>query len=104
MIVLRTVGTVREVVTALIDDPPPRAQLLIADVTAMTPVDVLQLHEIRERGWFGVIVAIGAVPDELRASLAIDRVVAPFGVHAVREAVDAVGVNKATTRMSRING
>ena len=74
----------------------------IADFDAMTPVDVLQLHSIRE-GWFGTIIALGTVSDDLRTSLNIDRVLQPpFGSEVLRKAVTDVGLARPTTRMKKL--
>jgi hypothetical protein len=70
---------VRTIVSALIKDPPPRPQLLIVDIDAITPPELLELHAIRNEGWPGRLIALGRVPVELRMSLAIDHVLtAPF--------------------------
>jgi hypothetical protein len=61
-ITLQIARNVAQAVSALVEDPPPRAQILILDVDSIAPVDLLQLHQIRERGWFGAIIAIGQVP------------------------------------------
>ena len=68
--------SMHQLVAALVDDPsPPR--VLILDIDAVEPGDLFALHEIRPRGWFGSIVAIGHVPQALRESLGIDRVLTP---------------------------
>jgi hypothetical protein len=70
---------VRTIVSALVKDPPPRPQLLIVDFDAITPGELLELHAIRDKGWSGRLIALGVVPRELRASLAVDHVLtAPF--------------------------
>jgi len=94
-----------QVVTALVDDPPPRAQILIVDVDALAPVDLLQLHQIRERGWFGAVVAIGQVPAALRSSLSIGHVLAPpLRRYALRNTITRAGIALPTTRMPKIDG
>jgi hypothetical protein len=96
--------TVEQVVAALIDDPPPRPQFLIADFDAMSPTDLLQLHTIREQGWFGTVIALGTVPMALRKSLNIDRVLTPpFVRNSLRNAIDSVGVLLTTTRIPKIS-
>src|SRR5206468_3469760 len=65
---------VREVVTMLVDQPPPRPQILVADFASLGPADVLHLHSVRDRGWFGSVIALGAVSAELKSSLNIGRV------------------------------
>src|SRR5882672_6810408 len=92
--------TVEVIVTALIHDPPPRAQLLIADVDAMTPGELLHLHKVREQGWFGAFIALGSLPIGLRKSLAVDRVLSPpFARNVLRYAVADVGIIGMTTRV-----
>lgn len=104
-ITLQIGRTAAQVVTALVDDPPPRAQILIVDVDALAPVDLLQLHQIRERGWFGAVVAIGQVPAALRSSLSIGHVLAPpLRRYALRNTITRAGIALPTTRMPRIDG
>jgi hypothetical protein len=67
---------VRTVVAALVRDPPPRPEILIVDFDAVSPGELLELHAIRDDGWFGRLIGLGRVPDELRASLGVDRVLA----------------------------
>src|SRR5678816_970761 len=68
---LQVARSVERVIAALIDEPPPRAQLLLADFDALSPADVVQLHDLRGRGWFGAILALGRVPPEFGPSLNI---------------------------------
>jgi hypothetical protein len=100
---MRRVPTVREVVVTLVDDPPPRTQLLVIDVDAMDAIEVLRLHAVREHGWFGAIVGLGQVPEPLRVSLGIERRFArPFVQGALRRAVAQIGLDRATTRMPKL--
>ncbi|MDB4952787.1 MAG: hypothetical protein JWO36_356 [Myxococcales bacterium] len=95
--------TVEQTVAALIEDPPPRAQILIADFNAMSPADLLRLHAIREQGWFGTVIGLGTVSMAVRKSLNIDRVLSPpFVRNSLRNAVDGIGVLMATTRIPKI--
>jgi hypothetical protein len=104
-ITLQIARSIEQVVSALVDDPPPRAQLLIADFDAIAPGDLLHLHQIRERGWFGAIVAIGQVPAPLRSSLSIAHVlVPPLRRHALRNTITRTGIGLATTKMPRVDG
>jgi hypothetical protein len=98
----RRCDTVEQIVERLIDDPPPRPLLLIADFDAMAPAGVLHLHAIRERGWFGVVIGFGAVPRALRSSLRIHRVVAPHRHGALADAIVRIGFTMATTRIARL--
>jgi hypothetical protein len=54
---LQLARSVKQVVSALVEDPPSRAAILIADFDAIAPGDVMELHTIRERGWFGAGIA-----------------------------------------------
>jgi hypothetical protein len=76
---LQVARSVANVVSALVDDPAPRPQILIIDIDALTPGEILDLHAIRERGWTGSVVALGRVPASLRSSLGVERAIAaPF--------------------------
>lgn len=93
----------REIVSALVEDPPPRPQLLVADFDSLTAGDVLGLHAIRDHGWFGSLIALGDVSDELRASLNIERILArPLGSEVLRKAVTQVGLDRETTKMPKL--
>lgn len=92
--------SVEQVIAALTEDPPPRPQILIADFDDIKPVEILHLHVLREQGWFGRIIALGDLPDSLRSSLAIDRVVdAPFAREALRDVIRNAGFAGATIRL-----
>lgn len=62
------------VISALVDDPPPRPQILVIDFDAMSEGAIMDLHSLRTQGWFGRILAIGDVPPSLCSSLSIDAV------------------------------
>jgi hypothetical protein len=92
--------TIEAVVLALIDDPPPRPQVLVVDFDAIAAVEVLQLHEIREHGWCGRIIGLGVVPPPLRASLGIERVInTPFDADSLCDAVAEIGFDAMTMRI-----
>lgn len=94
--------SIEHLVAALVEDPAPRPQLLVIDVDALSGLDLLRLHAIRERGWFGTIIAVGDVPPDLRKSLGIDGVVAtPFAQDVLGDALDRQRIEVAakTTRM-----
>ena len=78
--------SVSDLVAALVEDPPPRPQILIADFESLSPGELLHLHVIREHGWFGSVIALGRVPLSLRSSLGIDHVLAG----AARERLRAI--------------
>jgi len=103
-VIVQVAISVRQVVRALVDDPPPRAQLLIADIANMSAIDVLHLHQIRDRGWFGAILAIGRVSSDLSKSLRVDKVVRPCGTNALRNTVEAIGLDRPTVRIARLDG
>jgi hypothetical protein len=74
---VQTARNVAGVVDALVEDPAPRPQILVIDVDALSPGELLHLHAVREQGWTGKIVALGRVPAALRTSLKIARVIPP---------------------------
>jgi hypothetical protein len=69
--------SVGHVVSALVEDPPPRPQILVADFDQIAPGELMHLHVLREQGWFGRIIALGDVPSALRSSLVIEHVLRP---------------------------
>src|ERR1044071_7104239 len=80
--------SVAQVVSALVEDPPPRPQILIADFDDITPLELMRLHVLREQGWFGRIIALGTVPNALRLSLAIEHVLgAPYARDSLRAVI-----------------
>ena len=101
-----TARTVAEVVRTLVEDPPPRPQILVADLDAMTAGELLHLHSVRDEGWFGSVVALGDVPITLRLSLRIETVIIrPYPRGALRRHVlQATQHDANTIRMPRING
>jgi hypothetical protein len=66
--------SVSAVIAALVRDPPPRPDVLVVDFDALTPVELLELHAVRQEGWFGRLVGIGSVAPELCVSLGVDHV------------------------------
>jgi hypothetical protein len=76
-ITLQVSRSVKDLVAALVEDPPPRPQLLFADFSAMNPAEILHLHSIRDQGWFGSVFALGAAPPALCRSMRIERVLTP---------------------------
>lgn len=87
------------VIAALVEEPAPRPQLLVIDVDAIPPAELLELHAIREGGWFGTIYALGKVPVALRRSLRIDHVLAKPVDHVLRGAVDDLGFDARTRKL-----
>ena len=96
---------IAELVCTLVDNPPPRPQLLFVDFAALTPGELLHLHSIREHGWFGVVIALGKVSLALRRSLVIDKMLEPNASStALRNAIANVSPAAKTIRVPRING
>ena len=96
----QTARTVSQILAGLIDDPPPRAQILVADFGPMSPVDVLQLHAIRERGWFGIVIGLGDVSEDFRKSLQIESVLGPpYKPGALGDLIGATKLSLATTKI-----
>lgn len=92
--------SVDHVVSALVEDPPPRPQILVADFDDMTAGELLHLQILREQGWFGRIIALGTVPTSLCSSLAIERVlIPPLLRDSLRGAIVDAGFSNATTKM-----
>lgn len=99
-IMVQIAYSVAQLVSALVEDPPPRPQILIADFDALDPGELMHLHVLREQAWFGRIVALGEVPPTLRRSLAIERVLtAPFVRDALRDVVTTAGSAGPTARI-----
>jgi hypothetical protein len=78
---------IREVVTALVDAPSPRPQVLVIDLDLLPPAELLHLHTVRDRGWNGAIIALGRVPATIRRSLGVTSVIAlPLVEDTLRDA------------------
>ena len=92
--------SVEHVVSALVEDPPPRPQILIADFDEIAPLDVMRLHVLREQGWFGRIIALGSVPSALRLSLEIEYVLpAPLARESLRDVITNLSFTTETTML-----
>ncbi|MEO6777745.1 MAG: hypothetical protein ABI467_32795 [Kofleriaceae bacterium] len=99
-ITLQIARSVAQAISALVEDPPPLATILVCDFDALDPVDTMQLHQIRERGWFGALIGLGRVPDPLRISLAIGVVLSPpYRANTLRNAIARAGIGMATTKI-----
>jgi hypothetical protein len=99
-ITLQIARSVSHVISALVEDPPPRATILVCDFDALGAADTMQLHQIRERGWFGAIIGLGRVPDPLRVSLSISVALAPpYRANVLRNAIARAGIGLATTKI-----
>jgi len=103
-ITLQIARSVSHVVSALVEDPPPRATILVCDFDALGAAETMQLHQIRERGWFGTIIGLGRVPDPLRVSLSIGVVIGlPYRAGILRNAIAGAGIGLATTKIPTLS-
>jgi hypothetical protein len=98
-IVIQTGRGITDVICALVEDPPPRPQILVIDFDALGAGEILELHAVRDRGWTGTIFALGKVPAELRKSLRVEEVLTKLAPNALREAVSEVGFDAQTRRL-----
>lgn len=105
-IIVQTARSIVECVSALVEDPPPRPQMLVVDLDALSAGELLHLHEIRDQGWFGSVIALGTVPVTLRLSLRIERVLSqPYPRDALRGMIaQATNLPLVTARMPKISG
>jgi len=78
---VQVASDVAEVVSVLVGDGP-HAQMLVIDIDALSAGELLHVHQIREHGWCGTIVALGLVPPSLRHSLKVARAIPPPFVEA----------------------
>jgi hypothetical protein len=102
-ITLQIARNVGHAVSALVEDPPPRATIFVVDFDAIGAAELLELHSIRERGWFGAVIGLGKVPAELKASLAIGHVLAqPLRRGALNTAISRAGVGLPTTKIPKL--
>lgn len=100
---LQAARSIAHVVAALVEDPPPRPQIMVTTFDAISPGDLLHLHTIREQGWFGTVIALDAVPFALRKSLVIDHMlVPPRRPNSLRNIVLRLALEPPTTRMPKI--
>ena len=89
---------VLDVFAALIDAPLPRPAVLIVDFEHMHAGDILELHMLRERGWCGIVIGVGAVSRPLRNSMGIERVVDPE-TGSLASTIDNLGFTDQTMRI-----
>lgn len=91
-----------ELIWALTQDVPPRPQILVLDVDALNPAELLELYAARER-WYGSIIALGGVDDDVKTSLNIEYVIGrPLGSESLRKAIGQVGLDRPTTKIPKI--
>ena len=92
--------SVAQIIEALVEDPPPRPQVLVVDLDAISAGDLLYLHLIRERGWCGRIVGLGTAPQALRSSLGIERMLnTPFVRDSLSDAINEIGFHAMTKKI-----
>ena len=97
-LMLQTARTMTHLMRALNDDPPPRPNILIVDVDGLSPAELMELHAIRQRGWFGTVIGLGKVPAALRLSLGVDHVLTPpFVRDQLRDAVSGLRTPVSTS-------
>lgn len=95
--------TIAELVAALVEDPPPRPQVLVADFDLVTTCELQMLHAIRQQGWFGTVFGLGKVSMALRRSLQIERVFSsPLPRHGLRASLASVSHDARTMRIARV--
>ncbi len=103
-VTLQVATSVDHAVSALVENPPPRATIFVCDFDTLDLHQILQLHQLRERGWFGAIIGLGHVPEALRTSLAVTHVIAPpFAANLLRSAISRTGIGMSTTRMPKLD-
>ena len=90
---------IADIISAVIDEPAPRPQILVIDFDALHPAEILELHTIRDQGWCGTIFALGKVPVGIRKSLRIEQVLDTQRENALRAAVGEVGFDAKTRRL-----
>jgi len=87
-----------DLVALLADVNTPRPPILVADFDALGAGELFALGSLRERGWFGSIIAIGKVSTPLVESLSIDRVLRPpLYEDLLCDAIDSLGMHDVTT-------
>jgi hypothetical protein len=101
--VVQTARNLPALMQALVDDPTPRPNVLVVDLDAIAPGELLELHSLRERGWFGTIIGLGKVPGELKSSLGIDRAIAPpFTRDRLRDTISELRDPVATRQIPKM--
>ena len=102
---IQVARSTRTLVNALALDPPPRPQVLVIEIDPLTPVELFELHRLRDNGWFGSIIALGNVPDSLRRSLGIE-IIFPRSPAAslLRETISNLPFDAQTTRLPVLRG
>jgi hypothetical protein len=89
-VMVQLARTMEHVVSALVDDPEPRPEILVVHFDGLGVDELFALRKIRDDGWQGVVIATTrhVVPYQLRQAIGIDHVVpAPFVQDALRDLV-----------------
>jgi hypothetical protein len=95
--------SIAEIVAALVEDPPPRPQVLVADFDLITTAELQMLYAIRQQGWFGTVFGLGKVSMALRRTLQIERTFnIPYPRHGLRAALASVSHDARTMRIARV--
>jgi len=95
--------SIAEIVAALVEDPPPRPQVFVADFDLITTSELQQLYAMRQQGWFGTVFGLGKVSMALRRSLQIERVFSiPLPRHGLRAALQSLSHDARTMRIARV--
>jgi hypothetical protein len=76
-VTIQSTTDIGDVVSALIPDGGPHPQFLVIDIDALDAGELFHLHQVRDAGWCGTIVALGHIPPSLRSSLKIARAIPP---------------------------
>ncbi|MGE0401603.1 MAG: hypothetical protein AB7T06_33185 [Kofleriaceae bacterium] len=98
--IVQTARSVAQIIDALVEDPPPRPQVLVVDLDAISAGDLLYLHLVRERGWCGRIIGLGTAPPSLRSSLGIERMLnTPFVRDSLADAINEIGFHAMTKKI-----
>ena len=95
----------RSLINALALDPPPRPQVLVIEIDPLSPLELLEIHRLRDSGWFGTIIALGDVPPSLRRSLGVE-IMFPLAPAAalLRETISGLPFETQTTRLPVLRG
>jgi hypothetical protein len=82
---IQVAHSIKELVSTLVEDSRARPQILVIDLDPLSAGELFHLHQIREHGWCGTIIALGLVPASLRSSLQITRVIRSYLDRAIAD-------------------
>lgn len=104
-VVVQTGRSLEDLVCALVEDPPPRPQVLVADFESMSRDELDKVAQIRQLGWFGMVFTVGRTSMAIRNTLHIERVFpTPLQRNALKAAIAGVSHEAQTLRIARIMG